>query len=67
MKQVPAVLQYIAGILRTHSSKILVASSTGLEGEAAVVAIAHVSEREGQDLYHAVVALQHCYHILQVR
>lgn len=67
MQQVPAVLQYIADILQSHSSKVLIASATGLEGEAAVMAITHSVKCEGQDVYHALVQLQHCYPVLQVR
>ena len=52
--------------MATHSSRVLIASSPGLEGEAAVVANAYAAEQEGQGVYHALVQLQHCHHMLQV-
>lgn len=66
-QQLPAVLQHIADTLQSHSTKVLIASSSGLEGQAAVVAVAHASCCGSQDVYHALVELQHCYTVLQVR
>ena len=66
-RQLPAILHYIADVLHSPISTVLVAGCNGLEGEAAVVAAAHGSHHTGQDVYHALVELQHCYHILQVR
>lgn len=60
------MLHYVADVLHSRSSTVLIAGCNGLEGEAAVVAAAYGSDSAGQDVYHALVELQHCYHILQV-
>lgn len=65
-QQLPAMLQYIADILHGHSNKVVLAGCNGLEGEAAIVAVAYGSQHTGQDMYRALVQVQHCYHVLQV-
>ena len=65
-QQLPAMLQYIAGVLHHHSSKVLIAGCNELESDAAVVAVAYSAQHTGQGIFHAVVELQHCYHALQV-
>lgn len=65
-QQLPTILQYIADTLRHASSKVLIAGCNELEGDAAVVAVAYSAQHTGQGVFHALVELQHCYHILQV-
>lgn len=66
MTQLPAILQHISQALQDSSSRVLVAGSAGFEGEAAIVLAAYAAQRDGQDIYHALVQLQHCHHMLQV-
>lgn len=65
-QQLPATLQYIAGVLHHYSSKVLIAGCNELETDAAVVAVAYSTQHTGQSMFHGLVELQHCYHILQV-
>ena len=65
-QQLPAMLQYIAGVLHHYSSKVLIAGCNELETDAAVVAVAYSTQHTGQSMFHGLVELQHCYHILQV-
>lgn len=65
-KQLPRIMQHMSQALQSHSNRILIASSNGFEGEAAVVAAAHAAEQNGQGVYNALVHLQHCHHMLRV-
>ena len=65
-QQLPAMLQYIADVLHHYNSKVLIAGCNELENDAAVVAVACNAQHTGQGVFHALVELQHCYHILQV-
>ena len=65
-QQLPAMLQYIAGVLHHYSSKVLIAGCNELETDAAVVAIAYSAQQTGHGVFHALVELQHCYNALQV-
>lgn len=65
-KQLPRIMQHMSRALQNHSNRILIASSQGFEGEAAVVAAAHAAEQNGQGIYNALVHLQHCHHMLRV-
>ncbi|DBB02952.1 TPA: hypothetical protein ACH3X1_013548 [Trebouxia sp. C0004] len=64
--QLPAILQYISQALQNSSSRVLVAGSAGFAGEAAIVLAAYAAQRDSQGIYHALVQLQHCHHMLQV-
>jgi len=64
--QLPAILQHVSQALQNSSSRVLVAGSAGLEGEAAIVLAAYAAQRDSQGIYHALVQLQHCHHMLQV-
>ncbi len=66
IKQLPGILRHVSQVLQTRSSRVLIASTHGFEGEAAVVATAYAAEQDGQGMYHALVQLQHCHHMLQV-
>jgi len=64
--QLPAILQHISQALQNSSSRVLVAGSAGFEGEVAIVLAAYAAQRDSQGIYHALVQLQHCHHMLQV-
>ncbi len=66
LTQLPAILQQISQALQNSSSRVLVAGSAGFEGEAAIVLAAYAAQRDSQGIYHALVQLQHCHHMLQV-